>query len=77
MTTQTIIKNGKIVLPAAISQAWEKSEVLIYPKPNSILIKKIQKKFKNLSELAKKTSSTKKLSSFEIQKEIEAFRKNK
>lgn len=76
MTTQTIVKNGKIVLPSIISQAWEKSEVLIYPKRNSILIKKIQKSFKNLSELAKRTSS-KKLSPSVIQKEIEAFRENK
>lgn len=77
MTSQTTtIKNGTIVLPKAIRKAWQGADVFMLPDEDSILIKKIEKPLKRLSDLADRIKSPK-MSQSEIENEIKAFRKSK
>lgn len=75
MVTQTAkVKNGTIILPKKLRKAWQKAEVFIFPNPDTLIIKKIQKPLSRLSELPSRISSPK-MSQKEIEKEIQACRK--
>lgn len=77
MTTQTTkVKNGTITLPKEFRKAWKEADVFIFPNKDTLIIKKLQKPFPRLSEIASKVSS-KKMSQKEIKKEIRAYRKKR
>ena len=77
MTIQTTkVKNGMIILPKELRKTWKKVDVFIFPNEDTLIIKKIQKPFPKLSDLASRISSPK-MSQKEIEKEIQAYRKKK
>ena len=79
MTTQTAkVKNGeiRIALPKKLRKTWKGADVFVFPAEDSLLLKRIQKPLAKLSDLASRISSSK-MSQKEINKEIQAGRKNK
>jgi len=74
MTQKTlIIKNGMIKLPKGIQRAWKQVEVVIFPSKDTLVVKKVQKPIRKLSEIAERISLSR-MSSQEVEKEITSYR---
>ena len=77
MTTQTTkVKNGALILPRDILKSWKKADVFVLPLPDTLIVKKLAKPSRKLSEIASVVKLPK-LTSREIQKEIQAHRRQK
>lgn len=77
MNTQTVkIENGTITLPEEIQKDWREAEVLVFPNNDTLIVKKVSRPLKKLSDLADRTVSPA-MSSREIDQEIQAYRQNK
>jgi len=70
------VKDGAIILPKRIQNAWKEAEVLLFPSRTTLIIKRTQKDLSPLSGLASKISS-KKMIAKEIAKEIQNYRRNR
>lgn len=70
------IQDGTITLPKELRRKWQQAEVLIMPSEenDSLLVKKIQKSKLKLSELAKIVKLPR-MSTGQVQKEIENYRR--
>ena len=74
MTSQTAkVINGSITLPRALRERWENADVLIVPADDTMVMKRIGKPLKRLSDAAERVSSAP-LSQEEIADEIAAYR---
>ena len=71
----TKINNGAMTLPKEIRAAWQGARVLVMPTDDTLIIKRMEKPLKKLSDLANRVS-TPPMTQQEIDKEIKADRKN-
>lgn len=77
MTPQTLtIKNGIITLPRELKHSWQKAEVFVLPTKDALIVKRIEKPLKNLTDLINRVVSPQ-MSSQEIGKEIQSYRNEK
>jgi len=72
----TKVKNGVIILPQGIRDAWKEAEILLFPSRTTLIIKRPQKALSPLSGVASKISS-KKMTVKEISEEIQEYRKHR
>lgn len=77
MVVQTTkIKDGKIILPKEIQRSWSREKAFVFSNKDTIVIKKIKKPLSPISNLASRVSSPK-MTSEEIQKEIQDYQEEK
>jgi len=75
MTTKTAkVINGSLTLPREIGQLWERADVLLVPSDDTLLVKRIGKPLKKLSDVAERIA-TPAMATNAIQEEVDQYRK--